>query len=374
MAIYQEPIIKWPGGKTKELTYILNCAPNKINRYVEPFVGGGSVFLNIVSNQYYVNDASTELMRLYNNISIQDETFFKYINKMATLWDYCSSFFDEIKNELISIYLKYRSKAIDNEELSLSILNYVSNQKEQFIELIPNVFKVKSTYVVSEFHRNIYNKMTRMRKIELTKQVLSQDDLEANLGTPIKGSIYMIFRYLYNTTRIDSKIHDALFFYIRNFAYSGMFRYNKEGEFNVPYGGIAYNNKSLVSKINYYKSSFIQSIFSKTTLFDLDFEDFLNHVNLQSNDFMFLDPPYDTEFSTYANNSFSQNDQKRLAHYLINKCSCKWLMIIKNTQLIYDLYSGKNGVFITSFDKKYQVSFMNRNNKNVEHLIIKNYV
>ena len=38
------------------------------------------------------------------------------------------------------------------------------------------------------------------------------------------------------------------------------------------------------------------------------------------NDFVFLDPPYDSEFSTYAKNEFDRGDQARLADYLIKEC------------------------------------------------------
>jgi len=82
--------------------------------------------------------------------------------------------------------------------------------------------------------------------------------------------------------------------------------------------------------------------------------------------------PYDTEFSTYAKNEFTKNDQKRLANYLTKKCKAKWLMIIKNTEFIYSLYCNK-GLNIKSFEKMYLVSFMNRNDKNAEHLLIRNY-
>lgn len=36
------PIIKWAGGKEKELTYIKENLPSQIDRYIEPFVGGRS--------------------------------------------------------------------------------------------------------------------------------------------------------------------------------------------------------------------------------------------------------------------------------------------------------------------------------------------
>ena len=48
-------------------------------------------------------------------------------------------------------------------------------------------------------------------------------------------------------------------------------------------------------------------------------------------DFVFLDPPYDSEFSTYAQNAFTKEDQERLADYMINECKAKWMMIIKYT-------------------------------------------
>ncbi|MFQ5453085.1 MAG: DNA adenine methylase, partial [Candidatus Zixiibacteriota bacterium] len=62
----------------------------------------------------------------------------------------------------------------------------------------------------------------------------------------------------------------------------------------------------------------------------------------------------------------------RLANYLINHCKGKWILIIKNTKLIRDLYIDK-GLNIKEFDKTYLVSFMNRNDKKTKHLIIANY-
>ena len=48
------------------------------------------------------------------------------------------------------------------------------------------------------------------------------------------------------------------------------------------------------------------------------------------------------------------------------------MLIIKKTGYIYELYKD-NGFNIMSFDKKYLVSFMNRNDKKSEHLLITNY-
>jgi DNA adenine methylase len=124
--------------------------------------------------------------------------------------------------------------------------------------------------------------------------------------------------------------------------------------------------------VDYIRSKELKSLLDQTIIENLDFEDFFNLHRATKNDFIFLDPPYDTEFSTYAKNEFTKTDQIRLSDYLIKKCKAKWMMIIKNTDFIYSLYDNK-GLNIKSFDKTYLVSFMNRNDKNVKHLLITNY-
>ena len=41
-----QTLIKWPGGKTKEYPYIKDLIP-AFDRYIEPFFGGGAIFLSL---------------------------------------------------------------------------------------------------------------------------------------------------------------------------------------------------------------------------------------------------------------------------------------------------------------------------------------
>ena len=123
---------------------------------------------------------------------------------------------------------------------------------------------------------------------------------------------------------------------------------------------------------SYMKSKPLISYLKDTEIFNLDFQKFFDETKPNKDDFIFLDPPYDSEFSTYAKNEFTKDDQMRLADYLINKCNAKWMIVIKNTPFIYSLYNSDK-LNISSFSKKYLVSFRNRNDKNAEHLLIKNY-
>ena len=367
------PIIKWPGGKEKELKYILPNVP-EFERFIEPFVGGGSVFMGIDAERYVINDFSTELIELYRCIEKSDNDFFRYVEIIDESWKRASVFFTS-HFELKDTYIHYRNEQIGKIELKEFIRIFCANHKQSILNIIGNEFASFPCILLKEMETNLFRKMVRMRELEIEKHLLPEGDLNDNIETAIKSAVYMNYRYLYNDRSItdkNPKLHCALFFFMRNYAYSGMFRYSSKGEFNVPYGGIAYNSKLLNKKLKYYQSYELLTHFKKTEIYNLDFEEFLNTVTPKENDFIFLDPPYDSEFSTYAQNAFTKEDQKRLAKYLINNCKAKWMMIIKNTDFIFSLYS-KESVNIRTFNKEYVVSFMNRNDKKVTHLLITNY-
>lgn len=368
-----KPLLKWPGGKEKELKYILPNVP-AFKRYFEPFVGGGSVFMAMTAKEYFVNDFSSELISLYNCIASSNENFFWYAELMDKSWENCNRFF---RNNYILVdkYLEYREEKISKDELKQFIHDFCNCKKEEIYAILGKEFGALPSIIMKEMKANLFRKMTRMRKLEIEKHLLPQKDLEDNIETAIKSAVYMNYRYLYNDKELADgapTLHCALFFFMRNYSYSGMFRYSSNGNFNVPYGGIAYNSKFMAKKLNYYRSKPLQRHFADAKIYNLDFEEFLRKTNPTEKDFVFLDPPYDSEFSTYAQNAFTKADQERLANYMINECRAKWMMVIKNTDFIYSLYN-KEGINIKTFNKEYLVSFMNRNDKKVTHLLITNY-
>lgn len=366
-----EPIIKWAGGKEKELPIILENLPENFENYYEPFVGGGSVYCSIISNNYFINDKSSELINLYSMIKYNDIQFYYYLENISDIWKETINFCKE-KSTLLTKYESFR-----NENLK-KISDFFTDELDLVCELISLKNKLpilKKEVLKNEIYKNFSNKLYRMYKLEKEIHLLNYEDLYSNIETAILSGIYMYLRNLYNDEKLkksDNALATALFLFIRNYAYSGMFRYNTKGEFNVPYGGIGYNHKTLDKKISYYQSENLKKLLSKTEIFNVDFEDFFKMNKLTESDFIFLDPPYDSEFSTYAKNTFDKEDQRRLANYLCNDCKAKWMMVIKSTPYILSLYENKN-LNIKVFDKKYSVSFMNRNNKDVQHLLITNY-
>lgn len=361
------PIVKWAGGKEQELKYILPNVPDNFVRFIEPFVGGGAVYFSMGNINKLINDKSDELTALYHDIKYNNKDFIHRLQALQNAWSNLESILDNNVAFFNKTYSQYRLNKISKEELIKSIEQFVNSNKTKFKHILNPELSKHYDIFEKELLRNIGAKLIRMKDLEEKKGNLPAKDIYDNFECALKGSFYMFIRALYN--KYDNSEY---FYFIREYCYSSMFRYNSNGEFNVPYGGISYNRKNFQRKIDYIKSKELQSHFVNTDIYNLDFEEFLNKIKLTKNDFIFLDPPYDTDFSSYVNNAFDRQDQERLANYLINKCPAKFMLVIKNTDFISDLYSNK-GLYITSFDKTYMVSFKGRNNRDCEHLLITNY-
>lgn len=370
------PLLKWAWWKEQELKYIIPALPEKFNNYYEPFVWWGAVYFSLPANKYFINDKSEELIWLYKIITSNERNdFFSVLDEVIHNWEILWKVLNNNNAFFINLYKNFSENSIKENELKDKIFEFILSHTKEFNWMFETTFNHNIENFIKELNKNLFNKIKRMKVIENEKWKLPEKDILDNIETALKSAFYMHFRYLYNNKskyNLKYSYIIAIFLFIRNYAYSGMFRYNKSWDFNVPYGWIWYNNKNFKKKLDYLKSEDLYNHLSKTVIENNDFEAFFKNNEPKKDDFIFLDPPYDSEFSTYDKNIFNRDDQKRLADYLIKECKAKWMMIIKNTDFIFDLYNDK-GLNIQTFDKKYLVSFMNRNDKDVKHLLITNY-
>ena len=329
-----KPLIKWAGGKSRELKNFKDLIPEH-STYIEPFLGGGAVFFHLEPKKAYINDISSNLVNFYKLTKEKNKEFISYLNKYSEIWNLTLNKLEKDIDFLSDLYLKG-----DKENISLYVKKLIPEIKNNLI-LDEKVF-------YETLEKNVLDKFKRT-KLNNEKSSFPKKDLEESLKTGFKTANY---------------------YFIREYCYGSMFRYNSSGEFNIPYGGASYNKKNFNEKINNITSSKIQKIFKNTEISCKDFEKFLYDLELSKDDFIFLDPPYDTEFSDYEGREFSLKDQERLCR-ILKKIPAKFLLIIKKTNFIYDLY--KNDFYIANFSKNYTYNIKNRNEKNVEHLIITNY-
>jgi DNA adenine methylase len=258
------PLIKWSGGKSDEIKMFDKYFPDSYNLYIEPFVGGGSVYFYLNPDNAVINDIHTELIDLYQSIGEGES----------------DKIYDFMENN--------------------------PNDEETY-------YKIRDEMIIND-------------KLDSAKR----------------------------------------FYYQRKTCFRGMLRYNKNGKFNIPFGRY--------KTINYtdLKNKDYELLLNKTEILNKDFNYIFENYN-DENNFMFLDPPYDSEFTDYGYCQFGKKEQEELAR-LFKDTKIKCLMIIGKTKFIEDLYKD---YIIDEYDKKYKFKlYDNRigDEINIKHLIIKNYI
>lgn len=283
-----KPILKYVGGKSKEISNYIKLIP-KFETYYEPFLGGGATYFYLEPNKAVIGDINTSLINFYKEIG--------------------SDKFKIIKRELLNIQKEY------------------------------------------EVNRSAF----------MTKKLLS---LESKIKD-CNENLYYKIRDMFNNKIKNEYTYATIYFFINKTAYSGMIRYNTKGEFNVPYGRYAnFNTELLIEKHH--------NLLSKAEIYNGGYERSFEIAGV--NDFIFLDPPYDTVFSDYGNEvftgEFKEVEHRKLAADFKN-LSAPAMMIISETPLIKELYKG---YIIASYPKSYSVNIRNRIKSEANHLIITNYV
>ncbi|HNR43908.1 MAG TPA: DNA adenine methylase [Methanofastidiosum sp.] len=119
------------------------------------------------------------------------------------------------------------------------------------------------------------------------------------------------FDYInYNAKWIERASH---MIFLNRTCFNGLFRQNKNGEFNVPHG--RYKNPRICDKENITK---VNLALKNTEIICGDFSDSLKYVN--NNSLVYFDPPYrpltkTSSFTSYSKEEFNDNDQVRLSEF-----------------------------------------------------------
>lgn len=282
-----KPIIKYRGGKSKEIPQILPYIPQFTGRYIEPFFGGGALFFYLAPSNAIINDINKNLIDFYSDVKNN---------------------YSKMREELFEIEAIYKTNREAFEELKAQHPNErVSDANEELY------YKI----------RDMYNGLC---------------DSELSFGT--------------------------IYYFINKTAYSGMIRYNSNGQFNVPYGRYKNFNTSLLTDEHH-------NLLKQTEILNSSYEDVF--ALAKEDDFIFLDPPYDCVFSDYGNESmkdgFGEDRHRKLAEDFRN-LKCKALMVIGKTQLTEELYGD---LIVAEYEKSYAVNIRNRFKSESKHILVANY-
>ena len=233
-----KPILKWAGGKTQMLNYLLPKVPKHYGRYIEPFFGGGALFFALEPEKSIIADSNPELINMYRQVA------------------------DSV-DDVIAVLKKYENTA------------------ESFYS------------------------------------VRNQD-----------------------WTQLSSAEAAARTIFLNKTCFNGLYRVNKDGKFNVPYG--KYTNPKICDENGLRAASIA---LKKATILCGDYLLVLDHY-AQAGDFVFLDPPYlpiseYADFKRYTKEQFYEEDHVELAKMVIRlqERGCYVILTNSNHPLVHELYA-----------------------------------
>lgn len=235
-----KPFLKWAGGKKQLLMKFNERLPScikdngVIERYVEPFVGGGAMFF-FLKNHYTINE----------------------------------SILLDINRELVMAY------------------EVVKRDHSSLIEMLKEIEEKHLKLDESDRKKNYYR----------IRDIFNAEIMDFNFEN-------------YNHQWIE---RTSKLIFMNKTCYNGLFRQNKKGEFNVPFG--KYNNPKICDENNLKQ---VNKALMDTEIFLSDFTH--SEIHVHKGTFVYLDPPYKpisktSNFTTYSREGFSDADQVTLAEY-----------------------------------------------------------
>ncbi len=236
-----KPFIKWAGGKSQLLDEIRKKYPEKIDRYCEPFVGGGAVLLDVLASfhpqEVLINDINAELVNTYLQIKTNAEELITTLSAMQ------ESFWAKNDDERKAMYLE---------------------------------------------KRRLFNELKA-----------SGEDCRLEMV--------------------------ALFIFLNKTCFNGLYRVNSKGQFNVPIG--SYKKPPICDSENLRTvSRLLQNV-------DIRCGDYSKCADfIDSNTFVYIDPPYrpltiTASFTSYSENEFGDKQQIELGKF-IGKISAKGAKVV----------------------------------------------
>ena len=246
-----KPFIKWVGGKSQLLEEIKEKYPQNIEKYCEPFVGGGAVLFDILSTKHpesiLINDINKELINTYSQIKNNCDGMITQLSELQTI---------------------YKSHSLEE-------------NKAYFYE-------------------------KRQRYNELKVNGNDAENLEKA----------------------------ALFIFLNKTCFNGLYRVNSKGLFNVPFNNA--KNPLLCDEENLRAcSEVLQNVEMRVG----DYKECKDFID--SNTFVYIDPPYrplsqTAAFTSYSENGFSDDDQKTLYKFI------KEMITEKNAKVLVSNSDPKN--------------------------------
>lgn len=94
-----KPLVKYRGGKSKEIPHLIQHIPKYNGRYIEPFFGGGALYFHLEPKQAIINDINSKLIVFYNGVKYDYDNLKKELEEVGKIYKTNRKKFEELKQK-----------------------------------------------------------------------------------------------------------------------------------------------------------------------------------------------------------------------------------------------------------------------------------
>lgn len=163
------------------------------------------------------------------------------------------------------------------------------------------------------------------------------------------------------------------FIFLNRTGFNGLYRVNKSGQFNVPFG--RYNNPVICDEKNLRQ---VSDALQDVSIIHQDYKKVLETA--KSGDFIYLDPPYypintTSSFTSYTAEGFLEKEQTELRDTFVklHERGCFVMLSNSDTLLINELYSGLEGITINKITAGRAINSKGSGRGKITEVLVTNY-
>jgi DNA adenine methylase Dam len=366
-----QPFVKWAGGKRKLFSELDKLIPSHFNRYFEPFLGAGALFFHLMSSDRkftaYISDSNAELITAYKVVRDNPKELIELVQKYeyeykeypspqtieefrsrpGATWKGDAVEYRSLHDYIVKIYPKTHlcesCKLVAPAELTC-IRKYDRLKKNW--RWLCVICHVRWLYQEDCYYRlrDLYNNLALYVKSEELQPVMSKHPKYKKKKYPPyskeQEEYYKRLTDLYflSISKGQSSIEIATLLIVLNkTCYNGLYRPDKKGEFNAPWGK---RNPNICDSSNLENVSNTLR-YSETIISAIDYKEVIKYA--QKGDFVYLDPPYKpvsrtSNFTSYTPDGFSHEDQVQLADVFRELTDRGCFVLLSNSREVRELY------------------------------------
>lgn len=106
------PILKYRGGKSREIPRFQQYIPKEFDTYIEPFLGGGAVYFHLEPQKAIINDINEKLIAFYLNVRNNYKEMRKQLDAIQTIYESNQAEFRNLKNKNPDIRVENKNESL----------------------------------------------------------------------------------------------------------------------------------------------------------------------------------------------------------------------------------------------------------------------